>query len=91
MLSGFFAWQTSKVGFTYDFEQFFPDNEEVDAYLAYKDSFLTETEPIWIGIPFKESIFSNGNLNKIRDLDRDLRTDSAVVGVQSITSLKIPI
>ena len=91
VLSGFFAWQTSKVGFSYDFEQFFPDNAEVDAYLAYKDSFLTETEPIWIGLPFNESIFRNDNLIKIRDLDRDLRTDSAVIGVQSITSLKIPI
>lgn len=91
VLSGFFAWQTSKVGFSYDFEQFFPDNEEVDAYLSYKDSFLTETEPIWIGIPFEQSIFSDNNLQKIRDLDRTLRTDSAIVGVQSITSLKIPI
>lgn len=91
LLSVFFGWQTSKVGFSYDFEQFFPDNDDVAEYLAYKDSFLTNTEPIWIGVSFENSIFRDSNLLRIRNLDRALRTDSLILGVQSVISLKIPV
>lgn len=91
LLTIYFAWQSSRIGFSYDFEAFFPQNAEVEAYEGFKDSFLTQIEPIWIGIELEDGLFQNNNLEKIRALTKSLRSDTNIRRIQSITTLKIPI
>lgn len=91
LLTLLFGWKASRIGFSYDFEAFFPQNREVEAYEGFKDSFLTKIEPIWIGIELDGGLFGNGNLEKISALTRELRSDTLIRRIQSVTTLKIPI
>lgn len=91
ILSIFFLWKAASIQFSYDFEAFFPKDGRIEQYDSYKDSFLTQTEPIWLGIPLKNGLFNEKNLLQLKTLDSALRRDTNILRVQSISSLKIPI
>jgi len=91
LLTIFFLWKTASIKFSYDFEAFFPNDGRIEQYNNYKDSFLTETEPIWIGIPLGSNLFESDNIARLKLLDSALRTDTNILRVQSITTLKIPV
>ncbi|MFN6039528.1 MAG: efflux RND transporter permease subunit, partial [Bacteroidota bacterium] len=84
LISIFAAFYASKLKFSYEFEDFFPnDNEELSVYNKYRNKFEHDNEFVLIGIENTQGIFKKEFLLKIDSLTKELRK---IQDVKSITS-----
>jgi len=68
----FMGWRVSKIGFDYDFESFFPqDDPETAFYLDFRDRFETDNDFLIVGIEGREGIYDQAFLTAV-----DAYTDS---------------
>lgn len=79
----------SRLKFNYDFEAFFPkEDEQLDAYLEFRNKFEYDNEFVLLGIESRQGIFKKEFLEKIDALSRELKTIPEVKKVVSPTNIK---
>lgn len=89
LLSG---WRATELGFNYDFESFFPEDQpETAFYLQFRDAFTTDNDFILVGIERKEGVFDGEFLQAVHALSETLDTLSGVTGVISPLSMTLPV
>lgn len=82
------AWQLPKLGFDYDFEQFFPrGDKELEFFLDYRDKFSPDTDFILVGVGDSTSIFKEDFLTKVDILTDSLEALPHVTSVNSPTNI----
>ncbi len=91
-VTGFMAYQVSQIGFDYNFERFFPqDNPETDYFLQHREKYGTENDFILFSLENKEGIFQEEFLREAHRFQDSLLSLPFVVGAQSIFTLQEPI
>lgn len=94
LLLGMAAWQIPNLRFNYDFEAFFPQDDEVlDFYNFFREQFEPDDNFVILGIPSPTgSVFDTTFLQQVDQLTIQLGDDVPhVLDAQSITSLKRPL
>ena len=85
----FLGYQATKVGFDYNFEKFFPsDDEETDFFMSYRDKYKSDNDFLLIAIERDEGVFDSLFLSKVNEYTIDLEKTEDVTYVNSITNLK---
>jgi len=85
----FLGYQVTKVGFDYNFEKFFPSNdEETDFFMSYRDKYKSDNDFLLIAIERDAGIFDSLFLSKVNEYTIDLEKAEDVTFVNSITNLE---
>ena len=85
----FLGYQVTKVGFDYNFEKFFPANdEETDFFMSYRDKYKSDNDFLLIAIERDAGIFDSLFLSKVNEYTIDLEKAEEVTFVNSITNLE---
>lgn len=86
-LTTFFAYNLKNIRLDYDFEKFFPmEDEETEYFFNYRDKFTSDNDFILVAIPNEEGIFNEKFLRKVDLLTRATDSLPYVDVVTSITS-----
>ena len=89
IITGFSFFFISKLDFDYDFEAFFPnEDEELNVYQKYRETFEYDNEFVLLGIERKKGIFDKSFLKQIDSLTNQLKKIKDVKLVTSPTNLK---
>lgn len=89
ILSVFFAIRVQNLRFNYDFEAFFPNEDnELELYNQYRQKFEYDNEFILIGLENKKGIFDSAFLKKVNDLSERLSVLKDIKQITSPTQLK---
>jgi predicted RND superfamily exporter protein len=92
VLTGLAFSLASKIQFSYDFERFFPeDNEEFTFYQAYRKEFLVDVDPILVGVGLGSGLSDSVELSRLRQLTKSLKEIEGVRKLRSVTELKYPL
>ena len=85
-LSVFLAFQLQKLRFDYDFEKFFPaQDEESDFFFEYRQKFESDNDFLLIAIQNEKGIFDSVFLKKVNSLATKLEKQKDIVSLTSIT------
>jgi predicted RND superfamily exporter protein len=88
-ITGFALYRITKIGFDYNFENFFPRNDkDTDFFNEHRKRFGTDNDFILIGIKNNEGIFQADFLKKVKLLTDTLATITHVKEVISPVSIK---
>ncbi|HCQ29191.1 MAG TPA: hypothetical protein DIU39_02830 [Flavobacteriales bacterium] len=88
-ISGYFA---SKQRFNYDFESFFPkENETLDFFLTFRDNFENDNDYILFAFEPEKSVFDTAFLQKVDAFARELKENPLITDVVSPTQIKLPV
>jgi predicted RND superfamily exporter protein len=91
-ITGFNAYQASKLRFDYNFDHFFPTGDDDLAYYnAYRSKFGNDNDYILLGIDAPNSVFEPSFLAKIDTLSEFLKQQRNVTEVNSPTNLRNPV
>ncbi len=83
------AFQIKKIQFNYDFEAFFPNEDnELEIYQTHRNRFEWDNEFVLIGIENKKGIFEKDFLLKVQDLSNELKEIRYTDRVISPTNIK---
>lgn len=89
IVSTFFAYKVSQVGFDYDFEAFFSEKDpETHYFEEHRARFTTDNDFIFVAFVNEPSIFEHDFLTQVRDFVDEISEDSLVENVQCITHLE---
>ena len=92
LCSLFLLWRVSNIGFDYDFESFFPqDDPETAYYLSFRDHFETDNDFILIGVENDAGIYQQDFLGEVDQLVEELLQIPHVDAVLSPTRIEEPI
>lgn len=87
-ISAFFAFQLQDLRFNYDFEAFFPnENNELQRYNEFRERFEYDNEFILLAIENRKGIFQKEFLSKVASLTEELAKIPDIKQVQSPTNL----
>ncbi|MFT5860042.1 MAG: putative RND superfamily exporter protein [Flavobacteriaceae bacterium] len=85
--TGFFLYQITNLTFDYDFEKFFPiDDEETDFFFDYRGQFESDNDFLLIAIENQEGVFNKGFLEEVDILVDQLEDVNRVKFIASITT-----
>ncbi len=88
-ISILFAFKIKTLSFNYDFEAFFPNEDnELETYNKHRDRFEWDNEFVLLGIENKKGIFKKDFLTKIEHLSNDLKLINDVDRIVSPTNIK---
>jgi predicted RND superfamily exporter protein len=83
------AFQIKKIQFNYDFEAFFPNEDnELEVYQTHRNRFEWDNEFVLIGIENKAGIFKKDFLQKVDSFSNDLKTIRYADRIISPTNIK---
>ena len=83
------AFQIKKIQFNYDFEAFFPNEDnELEVYQTHRNRFEWDNEFVLIGIENKAGIFKKDFLQKVESFSNDLKTIRYADRIISPTNIK---
>ncbi|MDG1428744.1 MAG: MMPL family transporter [Crocinitomicaceae bacterium] len=83
----FFLIQTFKLKFDYDFEKFFPiEDEETDFYFNHRSQFESDNDFLLIAIEREAGIFDKEFLEKVSEVTKDLESVPHIQYITSITN-----
>lgn len=83
------AFLSSQLGFDYNFENFFPENdEETEYYKYFREQFQTDNDFLVIGLVNEEGVFDQDFLEKTDSLTQVLKTVPDITTVTSPTELQ---
>jgi predicted RND superfamily exporter protein len=75
LLFVFLGYRGSQLQFDYDFEKFFPqDNDDLSFFHEYRETFENDNDFILIGLVNRKGIFKEDFLHKVENLTQELRT-----------------
>lgn len=90
LISLFCLWRLPQLQFNYDFEAFFPNQDnELEQYEQFRKRFEYDNEFILIAIENQSGIFNAPFLQKVNTLTSELASLENVTRVQSPTNLKV--
>ena len=88
-ISILFAFKIKSLTFNYDFEAFFPNEDnELETYTKHRDRFEWDNEFVLLGIENKKGIFKKDFLTKIENLSNDLKLINDIDRIVSPTNIK---
>ena len=86
------AWRVSQIGFNYDFESFFPqDDPHTSFYLDFRERFESDNDFLIVGIESPQSIYDADFLADVDRYTNELLELPHVTSVISPTQLREPI
>lgn len=86
------GWRVSQIGFDYDFESFFPqDDPETEFYLDFRSQFESDNDFLIVGIENPAGIYQEDFLRSVEDYVDQLESLPFVEEVLSPTRLSEPI
>lgn len=89
ILSTIFAYYTSQLQFDYDFEKFFPENdEETRFYKNFRDQFTTDNDFIIIAVENESGVFDSTFLSAFEKYAQSINALELVDTVIRITQMK---
>ncbi|NNC83643.1 MAG: MMPL family transporter [Flavobacteriales bacterium] len=89
LLSVFMGFRVSQLGFDYDFERFFPQNDpETDFFLAHRDKYSSENDFVLFSLENDGDIFEEEFLQEAKRFQDSLETLVHVESVQSLLNLE---
>jgi predicted RND superfamily exporter protein len=92
VLSAFFLWRLTHLGFDYDFEQFFPKGDDETAFYAqFRDAFGSDNDFILLGLEAPEGIYNPDLLGRVDSWVEELESLPYVEEVLSPTRIREPI
>lgn len=92
LISLFMGWRVTQIGFDYDFESFFPENDpETAFYLEFRDQFGSDNDFLIIGIEHEQSVFNPNFLRQVDSYVTELEGLPYVTQVLSPTRIEEPI
>lgn len=84
------AWKTLDLRFNYEFEAFFPNEDnELELYNSFKQTFEADNEFVLIALENKSGIFKKDYLLKIDSLTKSLEKLNYIQKVTSPTNLRV--
>ncbi len=92
LLTAFAGWRAANIGFSYDFEAFFPEGQpETAFYLQFREAFSTDNDFILVGLKNETGVFDADFLRATRELTNALDTVAGVTEVIDPTELTLPV
>ena len=92
LVSIIMAWRVSQIGFNYDFESFFPqDDPHTSFYLDFRERFESDNDFLIVGIESPQSIYDADFLADVDRYTNELLELPHVTSVISPTQLREPI
>ena len=89
IISIFFSFRIQFLSFNYDFEEFFPNEDnELELYNNFRKTFEYDNEFVIIAVENKAGIFNNNFLMKIDALTKELSQINHIQKVTSPTNIK---
>ena len=89
LISVFFSFRIQFLSFNYDFEEFFPNEDnELELYNNFRKTFEYDNEFVIIAVENKAGIFNNHFLTKIDALTKELSQINHIQKVTSPTNIK---
>ncbi|MFT5819985.1 MAG: putative RND superfamily exporter protein [Crocinitomix sp.] len=89
LFSAFFLFHVQNIGFDYDFEAFFAEDDPATEFLAeHRERFETDNDFVFIALENEGSVFEQEFLDKTRRFVDALAADSLVESVQSLTHME---
>jgi predicted RND superfamily exporter protein len=89
LLSLFFV---TKLKFTFDFEQFFPQgDEDLEFFRDFTAEFETDDNFLLIALPREEGVFDTSFLQKFHEVSLAFNDVEYITSVQSLTTMRYPI
>ena len=89
IISIFFSFRIQFLSFNYDFEEFFPNEDnELELYNNFRKTFEYDNEFVIIAVENKAGIFNNNFLTKIDALTKELSQINHIQKVTSPTNIK---
>lgn len=86
------GWRASQIGFNYDFESFFPEDQpETDFYMEFREAFSTDNDFALVGIHAPGGVFDSTLLAAVDQLSKDLASAHGVTDVLCPTNLTLPV
>lgn len=86
------AWRVSQIGFNYDFESFFPkDDQHTAFYLDFRDRFESDNDFLIVGIESPSGIYNSEFLRDVEGYAEELKGLPFVTSVLSPTQIREPI
>ena len=85
--TAYLGYEVTKVRFDYDFEKFFPTNdEETDFFLDYRQKFSSDNDFLLISIESEKGIFDKTFLKEVDIFTKEVEKSASVTFVNSITN-----
>jgi uncharacterized protein len=92
VLTMFFAYRASNLGFDYNFENFFPTGDpDLEYYFEFRNKFEFDTDYLFVGVENNDGIFKEDFLKKISSLTDNIKQLPWIVSVVSPTNVKNPV
>jgi predicted RND superfamily exporter protein len=92
LISMAMAWRVSQIGFNYDFESFFPqDDEHTTFYLDFRDRFESDNDFLIVGLESPKGIYDADFLRDVDGYAKELGQLPYVTSVISPTQIREPI
>ena len=86
------AWRVSQIGFNYDFESFFPEDDSHTAfYLDFRERFESDNDFLIVGIESPSGIYDAEFLREVEGYAEELKALPFVTSVLSPTQIREPI
>ena len=86
------GWRVAQIGFDYDFESFFPqDDPETEFYLDFRSQFESDNDFLIVGIEHEKSIYDQAFLADVDGYVDELEALPYIQEVLSPTRLKEPV
>jgi len=85
--TAYLGYEVTRVRFDYDFEKFFPDNdEETEFFMNYREKFSSDNDFLLISIESDKGIFQKEFLQRVDRFTKEVEKTSSVTFVNSITN-----
>lgn len=92
VMSAFFGWRLSHIGFDYDFENFFPVDDPATAYyLQFRETFATDNDFLIVGIERAAGVADREFLQTVDSLAGAFETLPYITNVLSPTRFEEPV
>ena len=90
LASAFFLYKVPDIGFDYDFEAFFAENEPSTVFLnEHRKRFETDNDFIFVSLENNgQTVFDQDFLNRVKSFTNALGEDTLVESVQSLTNME---
>jgi predicted RND superfamily exporter protein len=87
VITGFLGYHISNIRFDYNFENFFPaDDEDTEFFFQYRNNFSSDNDFLLISVERKDGIFNPSFLAKVENFSQQLSEINYVESVHSITN-----
>ena len=85
-LTAYLGYRVFDVRFDYDFEKFFPNDDDTEFFMEFRENFRSENDFLLIAIERKQGIFDKSFLKDVDSLTKELKKVRHVESIVSITN-----